>query len=63
VNLWALVVAAIGAVVLVRMVRTGSAGVDGESLKREDMPEVYWTIFVAAVLTVIFLLGVGLGLW
>jgi hypothetical protein len=45
------------------MVRTGSAGVDGESLRRDETPEIYWTIFVAAILILLLLLGIGFGGW
>ena len=59
----ALAVAALDAVVIIRVVRTGSASVDGESLRRDQEPEIYWSIFVAAIAILVLLLGVGFELW
>lgn len=59
----ALAVAAFGTVVMIGMVRTGSASVDGESLRRDEEPEIYWSIFVAAVAILVLLLGVGFEFW
>jgi hypothetical protein len=62
-ELWALVVAAIGIVAIARMLVTGSASADGKSLRRDEEPAVYWTLFVAAILIVAFLGGRGAGIW
>jgi heme/copper-type cytochrome/quinol oxidase subunit 1 len=62
-DIWALVIATIGAVAIVRMVVTGSAAADGKSLRRDEEPVVYWTVIVAAILIVAFLLGLGVGIW
>jgi hypothetical protein len=62
-ELWALAVAAIGAVAIIRIVLTGAASVDGDGLRRSDQPEVYWTVLIAALLLEAFLLGRGFGFW
>jgi hypothetical protein len=45
------------------MIVTGSAAADGESLRRDEEPMVYWTVFIAATLIVAFSLGLGIGIW
>jgi hypothetical protein len=62
-DIWALVIAAIAAVAIVRMVVTGSAAADGKSLRRDEEPAIYWTVFAAAILIAAFLLGLGVGIW
>jgi hypothetical protein len=45
------------------MVVTGSASVGGNALRRDERPEIYWSVFVATLLIEGFLLGRGFGIW
>jgi hypothetical protein len=62
-EMWALAIAALVAVAIVRMFPTGSASVDGEALRRDEEPEIYWSVFVAALLIEGLLFGRGFRVW
>ena len=50
-----LAVGIFGAIVVGRMLFNGSASADGQGLRREDQPFLYWAIVLAGVAVVGFL--------
>jgi hypothetical protein len=58
-----LAVGGLGVIAILRITITGSASLDGVGLRREDQPEVYWTVLLASLLVTGFLLGRGFGIW
>lgn len=43
------VVRIVGGVAIIRILRTGSASVDGEGFRRDDDPFSFWTILLVGV--------------
>lgn len=45
-----LAAAVFGLIVIIRMAILGGASADGQSLRREEHPVIYWVIFSTAIL-------------
>jgi len=58
-NVWAIAVAFLAVIVLIRALLIGSASIDGQSLTREKEPTIYWLIIIANIVIVIGLLWIG----
>ena len=54
-NVWAILVAIIATVALVRALLIGSATIDGEGLRRDDEPASYWFTIACNVALIFFL--------
>jgi hypothetical protein len=48
-NVAPFVVALFGAVIIARMLLLGSAAADGEGLKRDEQPAVFWGVVTLAI--------------
>lgn len=60
-NIPALAVAAVITLAIGRMLFVGSASADGQGLRREDQPLIYWSIVVIGIVADIALIYFGLS--
>jgi hypothetical protein len=55
-NYIALLVAVLGVISLIQMLRTGSGSPNGVNFRRDEQPGAYWSIFFVIVLVIMSML-------